>query len=431
MYRQVVEQLKQWKDKQGRKPLILNGARQVGKTYILKQFGKECFANMVYVNCDNNSELSAIFGPDYDVQRILRLLSALANESITPGKTLIVFDEVQESPQVLGALKYFCEDAPEYHLAVAGSLLGVSLHSGVSFPVGKVETLTMYPLSFDEFLMATGNDMLAKLDAEGEVQVMSSLHNKYIDLLRQYYYVGGMPEVVKAYINHHDLLQVREIQKEILFNYQRDFSKHAPQAEVPRINMVWQSIPSQLARENKKFIYGALRKGARANDFEIAIQWLIDAGLVYRVQRASSPQLPLKFYEDQSAFKLFMLDVGLMAAMSDVPSVSILVRNDALVEFKGAYTELYVLTQLKGLGVPIYYYSTNDSRTEIDFLIQVEDRIVPIEVKAEENVKAKSLRTFVEKHSALKGRRISMLPYADQGWMSNIPLYAPQNFICP
>lgn len=425
MKRLIINQLISWKENSQRKPLILNGARQVGKTYILKAFGKLHYQNVAYVNLDSQKELAKVFEQDFNVTRIIRSLSAFLNIHIEPQHTLIVLDEVQECPAALHALKYFCEDAPEYHVVVAGSLLGISLHGNSSFPVGKVDMLRMFPLTFEEFLMALGEEQLIKLMKDGETEVIDTLSGRFVDCLRQYYYTGGMPAVVKEYITSGNLQSVRQLQKQILFDYRRDFSKHAPAEQVPRINLVWDSIPAQLARENKKFIYGALKKGGRAKEFEMAIQWLIDAGLVYRVYRANKPSLPLKFYEDLSAFKLFSLDVGLMGAMADSPAEAVLVNNQAFVEYKGAITELYVLTQLQPTGIPIYYYSSNDSLSEIDFLVQSGARIVPIEVKAEVNVKSKSLSAFIQKHPDLTGLRLSLLPFQTQDWMENRPLYAP------
>ena len=425
MKRLIINQLISWKENSQRKPLILNGARQVGKTYILKAFGKLHYRNVAYVNLDSQKELAKVFEQDFNVTRIIRSLSAFLNIHIEPQHTLIVLDEVQECPAALHALKYFCEDAPEYHVVVAGSLLGISLHGNSSLPVGKVDMLRMFPLTFEEFLMALGEEQLIKLMKDGETEVIDTLSGRFVDCLRQYYYTGGMPAVVKEYITSGNLQSVRQLQKQILFDYRRDFSKHAPAEQVPRINLVWDSIPAQLARENKKFIYGALKKGGRAKEFEMAIQWLIDAGLVYRVYRANKPSLPLKFYEDLSAFKLFSLDVGLMGAMADSPAEAVLVNNQAFVEYKGAMTELYVLTQLQPTGIPIYYYSSNDSLSEIDFLVQSGARIVPIEVKAEVNVKSKSLSAFIQKHPDLTGLRLSLLPFQTQDWMENRPLYAP------
>ena len=423
MKRNILTDLIKWKESYSRKPLILNGARQVGKTYILQEFGRLCYNNVAYFNCDRNKTLNNIFEQDYDTSRIVRSLSALTGFHIEQGKTLIIFDEIQENPIILNSMKYFCENAPEYHIAVAGSLLGISLHDNVSFPVGKVDMLKMYPMTFDEFLLAIRKDEYVELLRSGDKEIIDTLSIQLIDCLRQYYYVGGMPAVVKEYATSGNLQTVRTIQKQILFDYRRDFSKHAPNLEVPRINVVWDSIPAQLAKENRKFIYGIIKKGARASEFEKAIQWLIDAGLVYRVNRATAPIMPLKFYEDLSAFKLFILDVGLMGAMTDTPAEAIIIGDNIFREYKGAFTELFVYTQLVKFNIPIYYYSSNDSRVEIDFLAQIGTKIIPIEVKAEVNVKSKSLRTYIDKHTKLKGLRLSMQPYSDQGWMENIPLY--------
>lgn len=424
MERNIINELIEWKNSRNRKPLILNGARQVGKTYILQEFGRLHYKNVAYFNCDRNDILARIFSIDYDTTRIVRSLSAVIHTHITPEDTLIIFDEIQENPVILNSLKYFCENAPEYHIAVAGSLLGISLHENVSFPVGKVDMIKMYPMTFDEFLLAIGQDVLVGLLRQRDYTLIDSLSVRLIDCLRQYYFVGGMPAAVKEYSETGNLQVVRSIQQQILFDYRRDFSKHAPSAEVPRINMVWDSIPAQLAKENKKFVYGVMRKGARAGEFEMAIQWLMDAGLVYRVHRAKAPAMPLKFYEEISAFKLFTLDVGLMGAMTETPAESIIIGDEIFREYKGAFTELFVYTQLVPQNVPVYYYSANDSRVEIDFLIQKGTGIIPVEVKAEENVKSKSLRTYIDKHPELKGMRLSMKPYADQGWMVNVPLYA-------
>ena len=424
MKRNVFEKLLEWKQKKNRKPLILDGARQVGKTYILRAFGEECYEKVAYINCDKNELLQKIFEQDYDIQRILLSLSALVHFNIEPENTLIVFDEIQESPVILNSLKYFCEEAPQYHVAVAGSLLGISLHNGMSFPVGKVDMIKMYPMTFDEFLLATGQTSLVEVLKQGDFSVIDALGLRFIDSLRQYYFVGGMPAAVRLFVETKDLVEVRNIQKQILFDYQRDFSKHAPSQKVPRINMVWETIPAQLAKENKKFIFGALKKGARASEFEMAIQWLKDAGLIYQVNRVTAPTMPLKFYAEMSVFKLFILDIGLMGAMVDTPAESILVADTLFKEYKGAFTELFVLTQLMPLQIPIYYFSSNDSRVEIDFIVQHGATITPIEVKAEENVHAKSLRTFINKHPELRGIRLSMKPYQDQEWMENKPLYA-------
>lgn len=423
MRRNIFSQLIKWKNGTNRKPLILNGARQVGKTYILKEFGRTQYKNTAYVNCDNNDTIEKIFSQGYDVRRIILSLSAVTHIRIEPHNTLIILDEIQESPLALNSLKYFYENAPEYHIAVAGSLLGISLHSGTSFPVGKVDMLKMYPMTFDEFLPAIGEPQLLQILKSCDYELMNSFSSKLTDCLRQYYFTGGMPAVVKEYAANHDINETRAIQKQILFDYRRDFSKHAPSSQIPRINQVWDSIPSQLAKDNKKFIYGAVKKGGRASEFELAIQWLIDAGLVYRVNRITSPSIPLKFYEDISAFKLFTLDVGLMGAMVDTPPENVLIGDSQFREYKGAFTELFVLTQMITHNLPIYYFSANDSRVEIDFIVQKGAIVIPVEVKAEVNVKSKSLHMYIDKHPQLKGLRLSMQPYQDQGWMENKPLY--------
>lgn len=424
MKRNILAQLIAWQHKANRKPLIVNGARQVGKTYILKEFGRTQYQSTAYVNCDNNDVVTKIFSQDYDIRRIILSLSAVTHVSIKPGETLIILDEIQENPLALNSLKYFCENAPEFHIVVAGSLLGISLHGETSFPVGKVDVIQMFPMTFDEFLMAIGEEQLVEILRTQDFSMINSFADKLTDFLRQYYFTGGMPAVVSEFVKSRDISEVRDIQKQILFGYRRDFSKHAPSSQVPRINQVWDSIPSQLAKDNKKFIYGAIKKGARASEFEIAIQWLIDAGLVYRINRITTPSLPLKFYEDFSAFKLFILDVGLLGAMVDTPPENILVGESCFSEYKGAFTELFVLTQMMSQGIPVYYYSANDSRVEIDFIIQKDEKVTPVEVKAEVNVRSKSLRTYIDKHPGLKGLRLSMLPYKDQGWMVNKPLYA-------
>ncbi len=424
MERTIYQQLKAWKESTRRKPLILEGARQVGKTYILKEFGNREYDNLVYINCDNNDKINAIFS-DYDIPRILRSISAISGESIVPGKTLIFLDEIQEINKGLASLKYFCENAPEYHVAVAGSLLGITLHEGTSFPVGKVDILYLYPMDFEEFLLAMGKEQLVEVMRSRDWDTLRLLRPLCEELLRQYYFTGGMPEAVSAYVETQDIWTVRGIQEKIIKAYSNDISKHAPVNQVQRINMIWKSIPSQLARDNKKFIYGAVKKGARANDFEIAIQWLIDAGLVHKVSRIKKANIPLSFYEDLSAFKLFVLDCGLLGAMSQTPPEQILIGNNVFEEYKGAFSENFVLQQL--LCIPhtyVYYYSNENSTMEIDFVVQHETKIIPIEVKAEENLRAKSLHHYVMENTNLHGLRLSMSPYREQEWMTNVPLYA-------
>ena len=427
MNRTVYKQLCDWKTKKDRKPLILNGARQIGKTWILKEFGRREFETFAYINCDTVTEMKTAFS-DFDTERLIRLFSALSGVAIEKGKTLIVLDEIQEVPLGLTALKYFCENASEYHIAVAGSLLGIELHDGTGFPVGKVDEINMHPLSFQEFLLAMGEDILLSQIKEHRWEEFSPLSHKLIELLRQYYYVGGMPAVVKSYIENKNLLEVREIQNQILSDYRRDFAKHIPKEELPKVNIVWNSIPAQLAKENKKFIYGALKKGARAKEFENAIQWLMDAGLVHKVIRVSNVEKPLKFYEDYDSFKLFALDLGLLGAMAEVSAKNVIANNKAFTEYKGAFTEQYVLQEIANLGMKAYYYSKENSTLELDFIVQ-KDEVYPLEVKAEENLRSKSLRTIYEKNTDLKPLRFSMSPYKEQDWMKNIPLYLVGEFI--
>ena len=424
MRRILYDKLLKWKCKCDRKPLVLNGARQVGKTYLLKEFGQQEYAKVAYVSLDRNVKARSLFERTTNTSDILLALSALTGVDITPEDTLLILDEIQDCPLALQALKYFYEDAPLVHVAVAGSLLGIALHGDVSYPVGKVEEYRLYPLSFEEFLDALGKWQMVQSLNECNWNVTDLLHDEYLSMLRKYYYVGGMPAAVLAFSQGAGLQEVRRIQNQILSGYQRDFSKHVPLREVPRIAMVWNSVPAQLAKENKKFIYGSLKSGARASEFEIAIQWLVDAGLIYKVSRVNQPQLPLKFYEDASAFKIFMLDVGLMGAMVGVSADSVLIDDTIFSEYKGAFTELYVFSQLVLLDMPIFYHSVEKSTIEIDFLLQCRDRVIPIEVKAGDNVKSKSLRLFVDKNPPLKGIRFSMLRHRDQDWMINYPLYA-------
>lgn len=429
MKREIYAKLLEWKSRKDHKPLVLDGARQVGKTYILKEFGNKEYKTLSYVNLDKDAVAKSIFEPDHDIPRIIRTLSAHTGVDIVPKDTLIVIDEIQESAAALGCLKYFKEDFPQYDVAVAGSLLGISIHEDQSFPVGMVELIRMFPMSLHEFLNATSNEKLTQLLLDCDWAAVNSLSQKYIDLLRQYYYVGGMPEAVAGYIEGKGLGAVRMIQKDILAGYRKDFSKHAPKKEIPRIEMVWDSLPSHLAKENKKFIYGAVRKGGRSKDFEVAITWLKDAGLIYKIHRVPIIEYPLKFYVDFEVFKVFPLDVGLLGAMTDVPASQMLVGDNIFKEFKGAFTECYVNEQLARIQIPTFYHSSNESECEIDFAVQTEKRVIPIEAKAEENVKGKSLKTYIDEHPALKGLRVSMKNYIDQGWMENLPLYAIEGYL--
>ena len=424
MYRNVITQLKQWKNKENRKPLVLAGARQVGKTFMLTEFGKQEFENVAYINCDDNDMAKDLFLQDYDMQRIILAIGAITRQNIVPGKTLIVLDEIQELRRGLTALKYFYEKAPQYHVAVAGSLLGITMHQGESFPVGKVDILNIYPMTFDEFTLAKGSEQMVEILKSKDWNTIKLLRSEYIKLLREYYFVGGMPEAVKTFVDTNDSLKVREVQNNILFTYQKDISKHVPTSEANRINMVWQSMPSQLVKENKKFIYGVAKPGGRAKDFETAIQWLMDAGLVYKAERVTEPKMPLKFYVDISSFKLFLLDCGLLGAMSEIPAEKLLVADNGMEEAKGAFTENYLMSQLVATNDTSVFYYSNDAKLEIDFLIQHGCDLVPIEAKAEENLRSKSLSTFVANHPQLHGVRFSMSDYREQDWLTNIPLYA-------
>ena len=424
MRRDAMQQLYDWKEKTTRKPLIVRGARQVGKTWLMKEFASSAYRQFAYINFEDNEVMKDVFQKDFDVERILMAIQ-LVTGIVVDTETLIIFDEIQEAPRGLTALKYFQEKAPQYHVVAAGSLLGIAMHSNDSFPVGKVDFMDLYPLSFSEFLEAVGQEAFAHLLAKKDWGLIAAFRSKLIDLLKQYYYVGGMPEVVNAFINHKDYAEVRQLQQTILDSYDRDFSKHAPIAEVPRIRMIWRSVPAQLAKENKKFIYGVVKEGARAKDFELAIEWLIDAGLIYKVSRVKKAGIPLSAYEDFSAFKLFLLDTGLMGAMSGLPPQALLEGNVLFSDYKGAITEQYVLQQLKSVkGLSIYYWSSDTSRGELDFLLQKDVSVIPVEVKAEENLQSKSLRFFVEKNAGLHGVRFSMSDYRKQEWMINYPLYS-------
>ena len=436
MKRFIYNHLKDWKLSSNRKPLIMYGARQVGKTYIIKEFGNNEFENMVYINCYKNKSIAQLFQGDANAERLSIGLAAYAHQDITPGKTLVFLDEIQEIPPVLSSLKYFCEDKPELHIIVAGSLLGVMNMKGESFPVGKVDIMHLYPMTYEEFLLANGEKQLLDLLQSGDKELINSLAPKFIEYLRRYYFVGGMPEAVLTWIETHDPSATRKVQQSILSTYNRDFGKHT-KTEAERIRMVWNSIPAQLAKENKKFVFGVIKKGARAAEFEKAIQWLVDAGLIYKICRISKPEEPLQFYVDAMCYKVFMMDVGLLACMCGARSKVMLLGMDVFSEFKGAFTENYVMSQIKALEIydgmdnNIFYYSKDSSPLEVDFIVQGRDRVIPVEVKAEHNVRSKSLSTFINQEFssyALKGLRCSMLPFATQDWMENIPLYATEAY---
>ena len=424
MYRVAIEKLLKWKQSKNRKPLIIEGARQVGKTWLMKEFGKQAYADTIYINFDSNSRMAELFASDLDTGRLITGLELYAGHKIDPDNSLLIFDEVQEVPRALTSLKYFCENAPQYHIVCAGSLLGIALHQGTSFPVGKVDFLKLYPLSFKEFLMADGKGRFAELLDKQDFQMITSFKQTYIDALKQYCFVGGMPEAVQSFVENKDFNEVREIQNRILEAYVQDFSKHAPNEIVPRIRMLWKSIPSQLAKENKKFIYGLIREGARAKDYEIAIMWLSDCGLVHKIGRINKAGIPLRAYEDLKAFKLFIVDVGLLGCMAGLQPSTLLDGNALFVEFKGALTEQYVCQQLKTVeNLDVYYYTNDRSSCEIDFIVDTGEQIIPVEVKAEVNLRAKSLKSYHEKFKPKISVRASMADYKEEEWIMNLPLY--------
>lgn len=428
MLRFAMEKLLTWKEKNNRKPLIIMGARQVGKTWLMKEFGRICYEKVAYISFYNNKRMDDVFQMDFDIQRIIMNLNIESGVTITPENTLIILDEIQDTPKVLESLKYFCEEAPEYHVIAAGSLLGVAIHEGVSYPVGKVDILDLYPLSFREFLCAMGEKPLSDALETKDYTLIDNFSDKYLFWLKNYYYIGGMPAVVEAFSIRKDYTEVRQIQSDIVRQYEGDFGKHVDARTLPRIRMVWDSIPMQLAKENKKFFFGQIKKGARSSEYEIAIQWLIDCGLVYKVSRVNEPRMPLKAYKSMNAYKLFILDVGLLGALSELTAESIIEGNDIFVEFKGALTEQYVLQQMVAdTSYTPYYYGTENANFEQDFLIQKGNSIVPIEVKAETNLRSQSLKAYCDKFHPEEAVRFSTNKYIDQGWMKNIPLYAVCN----
>lgn len=431
MYRDKMNELKKWKNSTTRKPLIIRGARQVGKTWLMKEFGKQCYKKCAYINFDDNSRMDKLFEEDFDLDKIIQGLKIESNVNIEPENTLIILDEIQETPKALKALKalkYFYENANQYHIVSAGSLLGVAIHEGTSFPVGKVDFLDLAPLSFFEFLEALGEDNLLQLLKKNDFDMISVFSSKLKELLKLYYYVGGMPEAVNSYAQNKDLKEVRKIQKRLLEAYEQDFSKHAPSNIVPRIRQLWNNIPTQLAKENKKFIYGLVREGARAREYEIALSWLIDCGLVYQINRVTTSKVPLSAYQDFNAFKLYLLDVGLLSAMSGIDAKTLLEGNDVFEEFKGSLTEQYVLCQLKECtDLDVFYWSSDTGISELDFITQIGKDNVPIEVKASENLQAKSLKSFVQKYETKFNVRTSMSDYRNDDWITNIPLYCIAN----
>ena len=428
MYRNKLEELENWKKSKNRKPLIIRGARQVGKTWLMKEFGKNFFEKYAYINFDENERMNKLFDGDFDIERIIQGLKIESGVNIEPENTLIIFDEIQETPRALKALKYFCENAKEYYIISAGSLLGVAIHEGTSFPVGKVDFIDLMPLSFLEFINALDEKDILMLLKNNNFEMLNVFNKKIKDYLKLYYYIGGMPEVVNSYIENKDLVEVRNIQRKLLDAYEQDFSKHAPSNIVPRIRGLWNNIPTQLAKENKKFIYGLVREGARAREYEIALSWLIDCGLVYQVNRVNTSKIPLSAYQDFSAFKLYILDVGLLSAMAGIDSKTLLDGNEIFEEFKGSLTEQYVLCQLKQCtNLKIFYWTAENGMAEIDYITQISNQNVPIEVKANENLQAKSLKSFVKKYDTKINVRTSMSDYRKDDWIINIPLYSIGN----
>ena len=424
MYRYKIEDLKKWKNSKNRKPLIIRGARQVGKTWLMKEFGETNYEKCAYINFDENVRMQQLFWEGFDLDRIIQGLKIESNVNIEPENTLIIFDEVQENPKALTSLKYFYEEANQYHIIAAGSLLGVAIHEGTSFPVGKVDFLDLYPLNFYEFLEAMGESELIKLIQNNDIDLINVFVDKFKSYLKQFLYIGGMPEIVDAYVKNKDYQEVREKQQILLESYEQDFSKHAPNNVVPRIRQLWRNIPTQLAKENKKFIYGLVKEGARAREYEIALSWLIDCGLVYQVNRVNACKVPLSAYQDFSAFKLYLLDVGLLCAMAGLDAKTILEGNEIFVEFKGSLTEQFVLNELKTNVTPtVFYWSAEKGTAEVDYIIQFDGNNIPIEVKASENLQSKSLKTFVEKYNTKINIRTSMSNYRKDNWIINIPLY--------
>jgi len=422
MKRFAINQLIEWKDRKDKKPIIIRGARQVGKTWIMKEFGKRCYEKYVYVNFEDNPKIERLFQLDLNTERLIEGLSAYSGVSIDK-ETLIIFDEVQAVPKALTSLKYFNENAPQYQIVTAGSLLGIALHPGTSFPVGKVEFMDLRPLSFSEFLCAVNYERYVDILESGDFSLIGTLKPELVDLLKKYMFVGGMPEAVAQYAASKDYIKVREIQGDILKAYENDFSKHAPNSIVPRIRMLWQSIPRQLAKENRKFIYGLVKEGARAREYELALMWLIDCGLIHKVNRVSAGNLPLKAYEDMNAFKLFMLDTGLLCALSGIEANALIDGDKLFTDYKGAITEQFALQQLINTGIMPFYWSNETSSGEVDFVFQAGSEVVPLEVKAAENLQAKSLRVFAEKYKIEKAVRTSLSDFRTETWLINLPLY--------
>lgn len=426
MYRYAINDLIAWKNSSNHMPLIIKGARQVGKTWLMQEFGKTQYEKVAYISFDSNPRLDTLFRKDFNIKRLIDGLNIEVGFNITPKNTLIIFDEIQENPLALTSLKYFCENAPEYDIVAAGSLLGVAHHKGTGFPVGKVEYLNLYPLSFKEFLLAMNENQILGIIDKNDFEMQKVFKERIIDLLRRYCYVGGMPKAVLSFSQEQDYNLVRKIQRNILSDYESDFSKHIPPEQVERTRLLWNAIPSQLVKENKKCVYGKIKQGARAKDFEIALNWLINSGLVHKVSRVTEPNMPLKAFEDVSAYKLFLLDVGILGAMNDLDSRSLLENDKLFNDYNGAVTEQYVLQEFKTIGdLPVFYWASN--RAELDFLIQYQNNIIPVEAKATINLQAKSLKSFRQKYTPKISIRTSLADYEENTGLFNIPLYDIEN----
>ena len=409
-----------------RSPLVIQGARQVGKTWLMKEFGRSFFSATVYINFDDMREFHELFTPDLNVKRIIASIEQLTHIKISAENTLIIFDEIQECNRALVSLKYFRENAPEYHVVAAGSFLGVAAHEGNSFPVGKVEIKTLYPLTFFEFLNAAGEGGLVEAALKQDYAYIQGVKNRYIELLKHYYFTGGMPEAVLAFAENRNLERVREIQQAIVSSYSADFSKHISPTDIPKVQMLWNSIPAQLAKEKKKFIYADVKQGARAREYENALAWLVKSGLVYQVTRVSLPGLPLISYQQREHFKLYMLDIGLLAAKTNLGIAALLAPDASLFRhFNGALSEQYVLQELKALDdyLPVFYWTNEKNTSEIDFIIQKWDSVIPLEVKAATNLKAKSLTSFMQIHKPQRAIRASLADFRQHGNLYEIPLY--------
>ena len=425
MKRYLIDKLVEWKNSEDRKPLILSGARQVGKTWLMMEFGKKYYKNIAYITFYNNNRFKKVFEDDYDIKRIISNIEIETNISVDIHDTLIVFDEIQECPKALESLKYFCENAKEYNIIAAGSLLGVFLHENISFPVGKVDEITLYPMNYFEFLEACGEDKLCSELLNKNFNIIGDFKEKYIDLLKKYYYVGGMPEVVNEFVKNKNYDKVREKQNAILNQYVNDFSKHIKGIELGRVNQIWNSIPSQLLKENKKFIFNNIKNGARYKEFDIAIEWLRKSGLIYVINRITAPKIPLKSYAEVSIFKIFLVDVGLLSALSEIDIKTLLDGNNIFVEFKGALAEQYVVEQLISMyNKNLFYYISDNNYYEIDFLMSINNEILPIEVKFGYNTKSKSLKYFIEKYNSKYAYKLSLNNCNATDKIRNIPLYA-------